>query len=122
MEIESKDPVSKGRILIVYDVSYPSIPGGGQRRLYEVGQRLAAYGFDVDWVCFDTWTPEVIAAGHSINYIGLPGYKGLYSKNGGRRYLEPVEFLVALSRASLDLSRYDVVWSGQWPIGHLRKI
>ena len=108
------------KILLVYDVSYPSVDGGGQRRMYEIATRLTDCGYSVDWVCFKTWENEAINQSQcSINYIGLPGFKGLYNKHGGRRYVEPIEFTIALRRAKLNFNDYDVVWSGQWPIVHL---
>lgn len=104
------------KILLVYDVSYPSIEGGGQRRMYEVAVRLAKLGHEVDWLCFKTWQTEI---DEQINFIGLPGFKGLYTESGSRRYLEPLEFLFQLWRNRIDYSQYDIIWSGQWPIIHL---
>ena len=111
----------KYKILIVYDVSYPSIDGGGQRRLYEVAKRLIDNDIaDVDWICFKTWDIEGRNKLHpKINYIGLPGFKGLYNKSGSRRILEPLEFLYSLFRHKPKLYEYDIIWSGQWPILHL---
>lgn len=108
------------KILIVYDVSYPSVIGGGQRRLYEVAHRLAKSGHQIDWVCFKTWdTPDKELNADGIKYIGFPGFKGLYNENGSRRKLEPLEFLRGLRRKKIDYSQYDIVWSGQWPLIHL---
>ena len=107
------------RILLVYDVSYPSIDGGGQRRMYEVAKRLIARGYRVDWLCFKTWDIDDLNKNSEIHYIGLPGYKGLYNDSGSRRYLEPLEFLFALWKSRLELNQYDIIWSGQWPILHL---
>ena len=107
------------KILLVYDVSYPSVDGGGQRRMYEVAKRLIAQGYQVDWLCFKTWDFDHPNDNSKINFIGLPGYKGLYNSSGSRRYLEPIEFLFSLWTSRIDISQYDVVWSGQWPILHL---
>jgi glycosyltransferase involved in cell wall biosynthesis len=107
------------KILLIYDVSYPSIEGGGQRRLWEVGRRLSTQGFQVDWVCFKTWADESTVQDHGISYIGLSGFRGLYKRNGKRRVLETLEFAKALFLSKLDFKKYDYVWSGQWPIIHL---
>ena len=42
------------RILIVYDVAYPFVHGGGQKRLWEVSQRLLKNNFSIEWICFKT--------------------------------------------------------------------
>lgn len=108
------------KILIIYDVSYPHINGGGQRRFWEVARRLLSQGFEIDWICFKTWPEESsVIENDGIRYIGLSGYKGLYQKNGRRRILEPIEFVVALARHKVDLKKYDVIWTGQWPLTHL---
>ena len=78
----------KLKLLIVYDVSYPSIEGGGQRRFYEIASRLNFnYEFEVDWLCFKTWDSKIKSS--NINYIGLPGFKGLYNRNGREGFLSP---------------------------------
>lgn len=108
------------KILIIYDVSYPHINGGGQRRFWEVARRLLSQGFEIDWICFKTWPEESsVIENDGIRYIGLAGYKGLYRENGKRRIQEPIEFVVALARHKVDLKKYDVIWTGQWPLTHL---
>lgn len=111
----------KYKLLIVYDVSYPSIDGGGQRRLFEIASRLINLkNVEIDWVCFKTWeNGDINKYSSQINYIGIPGFKGLYNQSGSRRKLEPLEFLISLYRAKINYSKYDVIWSGQWPILHL---
>jgi glycosyltransferase involved in cell wall biosynthesis len=110
----------KNKILIVYDVSYPHTKGGGQKRLYEVAKRLISSNWEVDWVCFKTWNdPDSILNSDGIRFLGLPGYNGLYTKNGTRRLLEPFEFAYSLISYNIDYSKYDVIWSGQWPLIHL---
>ena len=108
------------KILLVYDVSYPHIEGGGQRRMYEVGCRLVAKGYRIDWICFKTWEQKAnILKVNGIRYIGLPGFRGLYRRDGSRRRMEPIEFLISLLRYNVNLDNYDVVWSGQWPLLHI---
>lgn len=108
------------KVLLVYDVSYPHVEGGGQRRMYEVAKRLGLQGFSVDWLCFKTWEGDSILNGpDGIRYIGMPGYRGLYRKNGSRRVAEPIEFLIAMLRSNIKWSDYKCIWSGQWPMLHL---
>lgn len=108
------------RILLIYDVAYPYTQGGGQKRMWEVAIRLRSIGVQVDWISFKTWpgySENVQLDG--INYIGLPGFRGLYAKNGKRRIFEPIEFLWALLRKEIAINEYDVIWLGQWPILHI---
>lgn len=110
----------KLKILLVYDVSYPHVEGGGQRRLYEIARRLAEEGHEISWLCFKTWSGEAdVIISDCIKYIGIPGFKGLYRRDGSRRRMEPIEFLVALFKSKTILNDYNIVWSGQWPIIHL---
>lgn len=104
----------------MYDVAYPFVEGGGQRRLWEVASRLATEDYSIDWICFQTWGGAAYQPNlHGINYIGLPGYRGLYEKDGTRRIAEPLEFLLALWKSKTQFSDYDCIWSGQWPMAHL---
>jgi glycosyltransferase involved in cell wall biosynthesis len=110
----------KLKILLVYDVSYPHVEGGGQRRMFEVAKRLAKDGHHVSWLCFRTWDDNVENLNENgINYIGISGFRGLYRGDGSRRRLEPVEFFIALLRSRINFREFDVVWSGQWPLLHL---
>ena len=110
----------KKKLLIVYDVSYPFIKGGGQRRFWEIAQRLISKGYDIDWVCFKTWPSELgNIKKDNIHYIGLPGFKGLYQPNGKRRKQEPIEFLLALIKQKINFNSYDYIWTAQWPLTHL---
>lgn len=117
---EGATSLRKLNILMVYDVSYPHVEGGGQRRMFEVARRLSAAGHKIDWLCFKTWnedSAEIDISG--IRYIGLPGFRGLYREDGSRRRIEPVEFVFALLRSKVSFREYDLVWSGQWPMLHL---
>lgn len=108
------------KMLLVYDVSYPHVEGGGQRRMYEVARRLSARGYIIDWICFKTWNEDAdVVKFDGIRYLGLPGFRGLYRQDGSRRRVEPLEFLFSLMRSKIRLKDYDVVWSGQWPMLHL---
>ncbi len=108
------------RILVVYDVAYPFTQGGGQKRMWEVASRLSIHGHQVDWLCFKTWgESDSLLNLQGINYIGIPGFKGLYKKNGRRRILEPIEFLYAMFKNRISLEGYDLVWLGQWPLSHI---
>lgn len=107
------------RLLIVYDVAYPFVKGGMQRRFFEVAQRLAKKGWVVEWVSFQTWIGDREVLSDGIRYIGLAGYSGLYGAKGKRKALEPIQFLLQLIKEIPKRQRYDVVWTMQWPMLHL---
>ena len=83
-------------------MAYPFVKGGGQKRLWEVSTRLRKKGYEIDWICFKTWSGDEVLIKNGIKYIGLPGFKGLYNKNGKRRKLEPLEFIFQLFKSEIN--------------------
>ena len=61
---------------------------------------------------FKTWDFKIKSS--NINYIGLPGFKGLYNRNEREGFLT-LEFLFALYKNKTKYHKYDVIWAGQWP-------
>jgi glycosyltransferase involved in cell wall biosynthesis len=111
---------TKKKILILYDVAFPFIEGGGQRRIYEVSKRLIERGYSVDWICFKTWDDlDSHKTIDGINYIGVPGFRGLYRLDGSRRRMEPIEFLYSLLKTRINWNNYSFIWAAQWPLLHL---
>ncbi len=43
------------RIAFVYDAVYPWIKGGAEKRIYEIGRRLADRGHEVHWFGVKWW-------------------------------------------------------------------
>ncbi len=109
-------------IAIIYDVSYPFVEGGGQKRLFEVGRRLVSRGWNVDWYCFKTWKGNDILIHEGINYYGLPGYSNMYTANGRRSIKEAVSFGWAVLKTIKRLKQYSILWFGQWPYFHLLSV
>lgn len=107
------------RLLIVYDVAYPFVLGGAQRRMYEVGRRLSQVGWEVDWLTFQSWRGDSALSQDGINYIGLKGMPRLYNSDGKRSKIEPLIFFFQIIRHLKSIRNYNIVWSGQWPISHL---
>ena len=68
-------PTQKSKkILIIYDVAYPFVIGGGQIRLYEIAKHLIQNGCEVTWLCFKTWEGKSSFVGdEGIFYVGLEG-------------------------------------------------
>lgn len=45
-------------IVYIYDAVYPWVRGGVERRVYEVGKRLAEMGYCIKWLCAGWWGKE----------------------------------------------------------------
>lgn len=116
----SKDDQVSGRSLAVfYDLAYPFIDGGGQRRLYEVARYMAAHGWIVHWYTLRTWDGDPVQIRDGIVYYGLKGHTGFYGKNGKRGLREALSYGWAVLTARAEFGSYDVVWCGQWPLFHI---
>lgn len=112
-------PDSQKRVLIVYDVAYPFVKGGAQRRFFEIASRLSDRGWKVDWLTFKFWAGEPVKKLGAITYIGIGEPPEFYSSSGNRNKLEPLIFATRFLRRITLLRHYDVVWLGQWPILHV---
>jgi glycosyltransferase involved in cell wall biosynthesis len=110
---------ARRRLAIFYDVAYPFIDGGGQRRIYEVARDLASRGWTVHWYALKTWDGDSIQVRDGIVYVGLKGDTQLYGRNGKRRLIEALSYGFAVLKVRADFESYDVVWCAQWPILHI---
>lgn len=106
-------------IHVVYDVSYPFIEGGGQKRIFEIAKRLVNRGWDIRWFTFKTWDGPQTIQKDGITYTGLEGYVPLYSPSGRRSWREALAFGRAVWVHRRMIRRADVLWCGQWPYSHL---
>ena len=106
-------------IAIVYDVAYPFVAGGGQKRMYEVASRLRLRGWKVTWYSLKTWEGDDVVTADGIAYRGLPGHTQLYAASGRRSIREALSFGKACMRARHDIARHSVIWCGQWPYFHV---
>lgn len=110
---------SKPSIGIVYDVAYPFVEGGGQKRLFEVGKRLVQRGWSVNWYCFKTWEGKKTLFHEGITYYGLEGYSNLYVQNGRRSIKAALSFGAAIVKLNGSFYKNSVLWCGQWPYFHI---
>ncbi len=75
------------RIAFLYDCVYPHTIGGVERRVYEIGRRLAARGHEVHHFGMKSWDgPDTIEEG-GIRVHGVSPASPLYT--GGRRAVLP---------------------------------
>jgi len=111
--------LTRRRLNVVYDVAYPFVEGGGQKRIFEVAKRLAARGWSIRWYAFQTWDGAPIVEAHGITYVGLTGFVPLYTPDGRRSRREALAFGRAVWRHRRLIRNADVLWCGQWPYFHL---
>ena len=84
--------MKKPKIVLVYDVIYPYVKGGGERRFYEFGTRLAASGYDVHWYGMKYWDgPNTIDHG-GMTLHGICKARPLYTKSGRRSVSQALIF------------------------------
>jgi glycosyltransferase involved in cell wall biosynthesis len=80
------------KIAYVYDAVYPYIKGGAEKRIYEIGKRLAARGHEVHWYCVKWWEGDDIVQQDGITLHGVCKVNGLYTKEGRRSIREAIYF------------------------------
>ncbi|MBO8180429.1 MAG: glycosyltransferase family 4 protein [Archaeoglobus sp.] len=94
------------KIAFIYDAVYPWIKGGVEKRIFEMGRRLAAEGNEVYWFGISWWGDREIE--HSGIRL-IPCYKPveLYSK-GRRKISEAILFAASVKRKA-NFNKFDVV-------------
>lgn len=106
-------------LLVIYDVSYPHTQGGGQLRIWNVLNRLDSSLFDITWLTYKTWHGDNQIELDGIKYVGLENFPGLYNKKGKRSKYEVFHFLYSIIFSKINFSKYDIIWSGQWPMSQI---
>jgi glycosyltransferase involved in cell wall biosynthesis len=95
------------RIAIVYDAVYPYSLGGGERRYYELANRLARAGHEVHWYGMHWWSGPRIIQKDRVTYHGICPQLPLYTSSGRRSIIQALVFGLAVIQ--LVGGRFDVV-------------
>ncbi|MDI6818561.1 glycosyltransferase family 4 protein [Methanothermobacter thermautotrophicus] len=104
------------RIAFVYDGAYPWIKGGVEKRVYEIGRRLAERGHDVHWYCVGWWLPdngERTIEIDGIKYHAVCEPLEIYV-NGRRSIKAAIKFSISLTRPLLR-EKFDIIDCQQFP-------
>ncbi|MFB2623801.1 glycosyltransferase family 4 protein [Methanothermobacter sp. KEPCO 2] len=104
------------RIAFIYDGAYPWIKGGVEKRVYEIGRRLAERGHDVHWYCVGWWLDENDERDieiDGIKYHGVCGPLDLYV-NGRRSIKAALKFSISLLKPLLN-EKFDLIDCQQFP-------
>jgi glycosyltransferase involved in cell wall biosynthesis len=84
--------MKKMKIALVYDVIYPYIKGGVQKRNYEIGKRLAKKDHQVHLYGMKLWEGANVIKQNEMYLHGICKAKKLYTKEGKRSILEAIYF------------------------------
>ena len=79
----------------MYDAVYPWVTGGAEKRIYEIGKRLAARGDEVHLFGVRWWDGEDVIEYEGMVLHGVCGARELYV-NGRRSVLEAIIFSMKL--------------------------
>jgi len=113
---EEEDGCHLMRIAFVYDGAYPWINGGVEKRVYEIGKRLAERGHDVHWYCVGWWLPdngEGTIEVDGIKYHAVCEPLEMYV-NGRRSIKAAIKFSISLIRPLLR-EKFDIIDCQQFP-------
>lgn len=95
------------KIAFVYDAVYPWIKGGAEKRIYEIGTRLAASGDEVHLFGINWWDGEDVIEYDGMVLHGVCAAQELYV-NGRRSIPEALVFSLKLVRHMFK-EKFDVI-------------
>ena len=109
------------KIAAIYDVSFPFIKGGGQRRLFEVMSRLNNQdNYSFFWFTYKAWPQSKnVLDLENITYKSIGRLPNLYNADGKRSKTQPLNFVWNILRNIKSIGENDIVWVAQWPLLHL---
>jgi glycosyltransferase involved in cell wall biosynthesis len=104
------------RIAFLYDCVYPCTIGGVERRVYEMGRRLAARGHEVHHFGMKFWDgPATIVMG-GVQVHGVSPSSPIYA--GGRRAILPAARYAGSLLRPLIAGGFDLIDAQQFPYLH----
>jgi glycosyltransferase involved in cell wall biosynthesis len=101
------------KIAFVYDVIYPYVKGGVEKRVHELAVRLAARGHEVHIFGMKFWEGAPVIEKDGVVFHGVSRSQDLYT-SGRRGMMEPLRFSDALILPLLS-ERFDIIDCQQFP-------
>jgi len=101
------------KIAIIYDVIYPYVKGGVEKRVWELAVRLSHRGHDVHLYGMKLWEGSDIVKREDVTLHGVCPAQPLYSQ-GRRTIREAISFGLALF-FRLREEKYDIIDCQQFP-------
>ena len=101
------------KIAIIYDVIYPYVKGGAEKRIFEISRRLAARGHEVHLFGMKFWAGDSVFVSNGVTLHGVCRGQRLYF-NSRRTISEALIFGLALF-PPLIKNRFDLIDCQQFP-------
>ena len=101
------------KIAFIYDVIYPYIKGGVEKRVWELATRLTSRGHEVHLFGMKFWNGDVILIREGVFLHGVCPAQKLYS--GGRRTIWQAIYFSIYLISSLLKERFDIIDCQQFP-------
>src|SRR5512136_542281 len=101
------------KIAFVYDVIYPFVKGGVEKRVWELATRLTQRGHDVHLFGMKFWDGEEILIRESVCLHGVCPAQKLYVR--GRRTLWQAFYFSTRLISPLLKERFDIIDCQQFP-------
>lgn len=98
------------KIAFVYDAVYPWVKGGAEKRVYEIGKRLAERGHDVHWYGIGWWWTEDTQEDIEMDGMHLHGVsKPMDLYTGDRRSIKEAIYFAFKLFPKLMEEKFDIV-------------
>lgn len=102
------------KIAYIYDVIYPYVKGGAEKRFWELAKRLALRGHEVHLFSIKFWQGDAYLVKEGVHLHGVSKPKRLYLKTGIRDVREVLSFTIHIL-PSLWKERFDIVDCNAFP-------
>lgn len=102
------------KIAFIYDTAFPWVTGGAERRIYEIGSRLAKRGHDVHifslgyWMNDEQFKDKKVINYENMTYHSVGEAKELYTQDNKRSIKEALYFSRKIL-SNADFSDFDIV-------------
>lgn len=101
------------KIAYVYDVVHPYVPGGVQKRIWEISRRLAARGHEVTIFGMKHWDGDDIIHREGVRFWGMCPPKELFVQ--GHRSISEALYVGWRSLPALSKERFDIIDCQNFP-------
>ena len=101
------------KIAFVYDCLYPYVKGGGEKRYYEIAERLKDE-HEVHFFSMKFWEGKNVIFKNNIYYHGICKPKELYTESGRRSIFQSIYFGIKLFRP-LFKNKFDLIDCSAFP-------
>jgi len=105
------------KIAYIYDVLYPFIKGGAEKRYHELGKRLSA-DHEVHFISWKFWSGPSNYRRNGITLHGVGTPRPLYTAGGRRSIRESLDFALSLLKL-YGIEKFDVIDCCAFPYLHM---